>query len=115
MNAFGEHELLPPSLTPMVTTHPAACAYRIERDLSSHSWLHREQVAMAWAVVDLDRERAVLRAQLATAEAERKRLQGEINALRLENQQLTHGIAELPARLIAELESRGIIGELRAK
>lgn len=48
---------LPTSLDPLVTTHLASAAYRIEGDLAAWAWTMLEQEAMARAVVALDRER----------------------------------------------------------
>ncbi len=64
---------LPPALNPLVTTHPASCAWRIFNECVGFSW--PEQEAMARAIVELDRERAELRQKLADGEVERNRLQ----------------------------------------
>ena len=51
---------LPPSLSPLVTNHPASSAYRVTMSPHEWVWTHDEQVAMAKALVQRDAEVAKL-------------------------------------------------------
>lgn len=58
-------ELLPESLSPFYTHHPASSAYRITLSPHEWTWTKEEQEAMAAAIVKLDAERQLLKAKLS--------------------------------------------------
>jgi hypothetical protein len=55
---------LPPSLSPIITNHPASCAYRITLSPHEWTWTQEEQQNMAEAIVLLDKERQELREKI---------------------------------------------------
>lgn len=55
---------IPRSLNPLVTTHPASSAYRIDSTgVASWTWTRDEVESMAKALVTLDRERSCFYAE----------------------------------------------------
>ena len=58
-------ETLPPSLSPLLTDHPASCAYWITASPHEWTWTQAQQEAMARALVMRDAELIEMRDLLA--------------------------------------------------